>query len=171
MNHQPESYVLEGWIVLKRKSFWVRRYAALGNGKFFYASEKSAPQSAWKSFNLKGCKIKQGRRMNGDITLSLENPSTGPFIKVAFDSRQNAERWGKALFDESKVVIQRAASANIAAPAQPSALVKTEGEGISPINSFAAVTPPGESNHQLERPKTMLRRVSRRPADYPLKFS
>ena len=39
------------------------------------------------------------------------------------------------------------------------------------MNSFAAAGRHSEALHHNEKPKPMLRRVSRRPADYPLKFS
>ena len=48
MDIKQEDKSAEGWILLKRKKFWVKRFAFTANGVFHYASGPKSPQSKWK---------------------------------------------------------------------------------------------------------------------------
>ena len=102
MNLKEEEIRVSGYISIKRKNFWVRRYVAVGNCTLCYAPEKKDPKGMWKTYNINSCVLKPGLRGNGNHVISIVHWKEGNILKLSFDNKYSCERWGRHLIEASK---------------------------------------------------------------------
>jgi len=89
---------MEGFLSIKRKRFWVKRYVVVTNsGLLFYKKTKDS-QKKKIVINLKDIDLKRSKRANGELYVSIMNTKTREEeLRISFPDNATYMRWVEAI--------------------------------------------------------------------------
>ena len=84
---------IEGQVILKRKSVWVKRYAVIDKCIFIYKNAQSDKNTKVR-IDMRKAKVMLGQRENSAPYIYIqEDPLKAEAIRVSFDSETEFNRW------------------------------------------------------------------------------
>mgnify|MGYP000967704446 CR=1 FL=1 len=90
---QVQRLSIEGSVILKRKSVWVKRYAVIENCIFTYRKAQNDRTNKVK-IDLRKAKVMLGQRENSAPYIYIqEDPLKAEAIRVSFDAEAEFNKW------------------------------------------------------------------------------
>jgi hypothetical protein len=99
---------MEGSLIIKRKAFWVKRYARVDNFTFIYKKDKSE-KTARYTVDLKKASVKYSQRVTTgeniiSITYQVET------LLIAFESLMEFDTWSLAFKRQTQMIQEESAA-------------------------------------------------------------
>jgi hypothetical protein len=93
---------MEGSLIIKRKAFWVKRYARIDNFTFIYKKDKSE-KTARYTVDLRKASVKYSQRVTTGENF-IQVTYLGETLLIAFESLMEFDTWSLAFKRQSQMI-------------------------------------------------------------------
>lgn len=93
---------MEGSLIIKRKAFWVKRYAKIENFTFIYKKDKSEKTSRY-TVDLRKASVKYSQRVTTGENF-IQITYQGETLLIAFESLMEFDTWSLAFKRQTQLI-------------------------------------------------------------------